>query len=236
MTDTSQLRLPLLQPAQAQKHVTVNEALVRLDGLAQLVMQSRSATTPPASAPDGTVYMLPAGSVNAWAGQDGNLAIASNGGWVFLAPQAGWRGYVADEALAVIHDGSAWVPDGTTQSPGGARTETRIIEADHVIGAGPASTTTLQIPQYASVVAVTGRILADITGTLTDWSLGVAADPQRYAGGLGLAAGSWVIGMSGSPLTYYADTPLLLTANGGDFAGGTLRLAIHYSAVTPPAP
>ena len=31
MTDTSQLGLPLLEPAQAQKHVTVNEALVRLD-------------------------------------------------------------------------------------------------------------------------------------------------------------------------------------------------------------
>ena len=235
MTDTSQLKLPLLQPAQAQKHVTVNEALVRLDGLAQLVMQSQSTTTPPPTAADGTVYMLPAGSVNAWAGQDGKLAIASNGGWVFLAPQAGWRGYVADEALAVIHDGSAFVPDGAAQSPNGAKSETKIIEADHVFTAGTTNTTSLQIPQYASVTAVTGRIIADITGTLTDWSLGVAADPVRYASGLGLSAGSWVIGMSGSPLTYYADTALLLTANGGDFAGGTLRLAIHMQQFTPPA-
>ena len=54
MTDTSQLKLPLLQPAQAQKHVTVNEALVRLDGLAQLVMQSRSLTIPPPTAAAGT--------------------------------------------------------------------------------------------------------------------------------------------------------------------------------------
>ncbi len=235
MTDTSQLHLPLLQPAQAQKHVTVNEALVRLDGLVQLVMQSRSIATPPANAPDGTVYMLPSGAVNGWAGQDGKLAIASNGGWVFLAPQAGWRGYVADEALRVFHDGAVWQPEGSPQSANGAKTEARIIEADHVIVPGATSTTALLIPQYASVTAVTGRILADITGTLADWSLGVSADPQRYASGLGLAAGSWVVGMSGSPLTYYADTPLLLTANGGDFAGGTVRLAIHYDAIIPPA-
>ena len=146
-----------------------------------------------------------------------------------------YLGDVADEALAVIHDGAGWVPDGTAQSPNGAKSETKIIEADHVITAGTTSTTTLQIPQYATVTAVTGRILADITGTLSDWSLGVAADPTRYASGLGLAAGSWVIGMSGSPLTYYADTPLLLTANGGDFAAGTLRLAIHMQVITPPS-
>ena len=34
--NTARLGLPLLQPAQAQKHVTVNEALMRLDGLVNL--------------------------------------------------------------------------------------------------------------------------------------------------------------------------------------------------------
>ncbi len=33
MTDTTRLGLPLLAPAQAQKHVTVNEALGRLDAV-----------------------------------------------------------------------------------------------------------------------------------------------------------------------------------------------------------
>ena len=36
MNETTQLKLPLLQPAQAQKHVTVNEALALLDQLALL--------------------------------------------------------------------------------------------------------------------------------------------------------------------------------------------------------
>ncbi len=37
--ETTQLKLPLLQASQAQKHVTVNAALMRLDGLAQLRLQ-----------------------------------------------------------------------------------------------------------------------------------------------------------------------------------------------------
>ena len=36
MSETSQLKLPLLQTAQAQKHVTVNEALALLDQLVQM--------------------------------------------------------------------------------------------------------------------------------------------------------------------------------------------------------
>ena len=36
MSDTYQFGLPLVQAAQAQKHVTVNEALTRLDAVAQM--------------------------------------------------------------------------------------------------------------------------------------------------------------------------------------------------------
>jgi hypothetical protein len=47
MTETANLTFPLVQPAQAQKHVTVNEALARIDGLAQLTLQSVSDPVPP---------------------------------------------------------------------------------------------------------------------------------------------------------------------------------------------
>lgn len=46
MSSTQQLGLPLLQPAQAQKHVTVNAALVRLDGLVELTLVSRAQAAP----------------------------------------------------------------------------------------------------------------------------------------------------------------------------------------------
>ena len=56
-------------PAQAQKHVTVNEALARLDAAAQLRVVSFAETTPPPSAVDGAGYAVPAGASGAWAGQ-----------------------------------------------------------------------------------------------------------------------------------------------------------------------
>ena len=48
--ETMRLQLPLLQPAQAQKHVTVNEALMRLDGLTNAVLESASVAVPPEAA------------------------------------------------------------------------------------------------------------------------------------------------------------------------------------------
>lgn len=43
------LSLPYIQPAQAQKHVTHNEALRLLDLVVQLAVTSRAVSAPPAS-------------------------------------------------------------------------------------------------------------------------------------------------------------------------------------------
>ncbi|MBD3679603.1 MAG: DUF2793 domain-containing protein [Rhodobacteraceae bacterium] len=234
MSESSNLALPLLQPSQAQKHVTVNEALVRLDGLTHLTLISLSQTTPPALPAEGATYGVPSGAVNAWAGQAGLVAIFANGGWVFVTPQPGWRGWVGDLSAPVVFDGATWVPGALGISPNGSASRVEVAEFDHVLSAGATSLTTEQIPQYAMVLAVTGRITQAITGTLTSWQLGVAGSPDRYGNGLGLDAGSWVIGMSGAPVTYYAQTPVQFTATGGDFAGGTVRLAVHYYIPTVP--
>lgn len=53
---SSRLALPFLQPGQAQKHVTHNEALARLDLLVQLVVQDFDATTPPVSPQAGQIW------------------------------------------------------------------------------------------------------------------------------------------------------------------------------------
>ena len=52
MPDTTRLGLPLLAPAQSQKHVTVNEGLARLDALVHLSVASFDTTAPPASPVD----------------------------------------------------------------------------------------------------------------------------------------------------------------------------------------
>ena len=53
---TAKCALPLLMPAQAQKHVTVNDALMRLDGQIDLVLQSLGRTTPPDTVVDGLCW------------------------------------------------------------------------------------------------------------------------------------------------------------------------------------
>ena len=235
MTETAQLGLPLVQPAQAQKHVTVNEALARLDGLTHLTLVSTDVTVPPSGVTDGISYGVPVGGVNEWFGHDGEIAIWSNGGWVFVAPQTGWRAWVADQGKSAIYSGSDWVASAVAVSPNGAASVFDVVEFDHVFGAETVSTTSVQIPKYAMVHAVTGRVKTAITGTLTSFDVGVALSTNRYGGGLGLAAGSWLVGITGQPVTYYAAEPLVITANGGDFTGGELRLALHYYLPTPPA-
>lgn len=86
---TTILALPYIQPAQAQKHVTHNEALRKLDLLVQLAVSSRQAGTPPALPAAGERHIVPAGATGAFAGQDHRVALWDEGGWSFFDPQPG---------------------------------------------------------------------------------------------------------------------------------------------------
>ena len=110
MPDTTRLGLPLVAPAQAQKHVTVNEALSRLDALAHLSLASVGGTVPPGSPVEGEVHGVGAGATGDWTGQDGLLAVYLNGGWAFLAPATGWQGWSEADGARVAFDGVDWVP------------------------------------------------------------------------------------------------------------------------------
>ena len=108
---TPRLGLPLLQEAQAQKHVTHNEALAALDALVQPVVVDRDRTGPPATPAEGDCHVVAPGGTGAWEGRSGQVAVFSNGGWLFLAPRAGWRVRVLAEAVELVHDGADWVTD-----------------------------------------------------------------------------------------------------------------------------
>jgi hypothetical protein len=65
---------------------------------------------PPANPAATARHIVPAGATGAWAGQTGRVAVlAEGGGWVFAVPKAGWRTWVADEGLMVVHQGGTWV-------------------------------------------------------------------------------------------------------------------------------
>lgn len=228
MDETTQLGLPLLQASQAQKHVTVNAALMRLDGLAQLRLQSTAQTTPPSPVVDGECWFVPPGGVNAWNGRAGEIAIGDNGGWVFVTPQVGWRAWIIDSAEDALWDGAAWQPPLLAASPEGAASKMQILEFDHAITAGASNLTATQIPANAMVFAVSARVVSAIGGTLSDWTFGIEGSESQFGSGLGLGQGSYCTGILGSPTTWYAAAPLKLTAVGGDFASGSVRIAAHF--------
>lgn len=110
MSDTSPiLALPYLMPAQAQKHVTHNEALQRLDVLVQTVVESFGATLPPDTPVEGEVHAPGPGATGPWAGQEGHLALWLDGAWSFVALRPGWRAWGRADNRLRLWDGTAWV-------------------------------------------------------------------------------------------------------------------------------
>lgn len=103
------LLLPLLQPAQAQKHVTHNEALDLLDLLVQLVVEAVEATTPPSEPQEDQIWALGAAPVLDWAGQAGRIARWRDGAWHFVIPQDGWRAWDKGAGVMRVWQSGAWV-------------------------------------------------------------------------------------------------------------------------------
>ncbi|MGE0768123.1 MAG: DUF2793 domain-containing protein [Hyphomicrobiaceae bacterium] len=110
MSDTTvHLALPFIMAAQAQKHVTHNEALRVLDGVVQLSVKDRDLAAPPGSPHDGDRYIVGSGATGAWAGWDLNVALWSDGAWLRLPPRAGWLAWIEDESLLLAFNGSSWI-------------------------------------------------------------------------------------------------------------------------------
>ena len=116
MSDSLRFKMPLLDAAQVQKHVTINEALLRADVLGSRRVESRSLSAPPASPVDGTAYIVGNSATDAWAGTDGEIAIYLNGGWVFIAPWNGLQMWVEDEGYTTVYHADTWIHDAMSAS------------------------------------------------------------------------------------------------------------------------
>ena len=107
MADTNRLVLPLLAASQAQKHVTVNEALKLLDAIIQAGVIDKDLTAPPGSPSEGDIYIVGGSATGDWSGQDDDLAIYQDGAWVFITPLNGFITFVADESTLYVFN-SSW--------------------------------------------------------------------------------------------------------------------------------
>jgi hypothetical protein len=108
MDASPNLNLPFIMAAQAQKHVTHNEALRALDAIVQLAVSDKDLATPPGSPDDGACYIVATSPTGAWSGQADKVAAFQDGAWAFYTPREGWLAWVADEATLYVWSGSAW--------------------------------------------------------------------------------------------------------------------------------
>ena len=177
MTETTaNLSLPYILSAQAQKHVTHNEALRHLDAIVQLSVTSKQVGEPPPEPLDGERYIVAAGATGVWAGRDGLVAAQQDGAWAFYAPGSGWQAWLQDEARMEVFDGAEWI-DPDRLPPTGAYTRTQVQEeqielsGETVVAANP-------FPDRTIMLGVSVRVLESITGA-TSFDVGVSEESKN---------------------------------------------------------
>lgn len=110
MTDqTDLLNLPYIMPAQAQKHVTHNEALRILDAVLHIRVDGVGSNTPPPAPTEGERHVVGNAPTGVFSSHTNDIAAFQDGAWAFFPPQPGWTLWdAAGEAIHVFHDGS-WI-------------------------------------------------------------------------------------------------------------------------------
>lgn len=148
MAKTPHLNLPYISAAQAQKHVTHNEALRALDAIVHLSVLDRDLSTPPSSPNEGDRYLVASNAMGDWSGQDHNVAAFQDGAWGFYTPNTGWLAWIIDEAILVGWDGSSWV---VSSSGSGSGTSTNLNPATGgLIGVNATADTTNRLSVNSS--------------------------------------------------------------------------------------
>jgi Protein of unknown function (DUF2793) len=232
MTDTPRLALPVIEAAQAQKHVTHNEALVLLDALTQLTVESRALTAPPGSPAEGACYIPATGASGTWSGWDGEIALYSGGGWLRIVPVSGLKAWVRAERATVTYEDGVW-RDGVALTVSGGRVALRAKEEELTLsGAFVETADSAFIPDRAIMLGVASRTTEAITGA-TSYAVGTAASTTQFGDLLNIALDSTNVGVIG-PAGFYADTPVRVTANGGSFSAGKVRLVVYFLEMSAP--
>ncbi len=108
MQETPNLNLPFIMEAQAQKHVTHNDAIRALDAIIQLSVLDRDLLSPPPTPADGERYIVGVGATGNWATHDLEITAFQDGAWAFYQPQDGWLVWVVDESQLYVWSATTW--------------------------------------------------------------------------------------------------------------------------------
>jgi len=202
MADISpHLLLPYILAAQAQKHVTHNEALRLLDALVQLSVLDRDLTAPPASPADGDRYIVASGATGLWAGWDLNVTTWVDGVWMRLVPRPGWLAWIADEVTAAVWTGTIWKLVGVPQDVSDV-VFSLVNDADptkralfSLSGISTGTTRTYTLPNTSSELAI-------LAGTQTFTGNKTFSGALTVSGTLTTSGAAATIGTSAATATY----------------------------------
>lgn len=137
MATTSHLGITLLEQSQAQKEITINEALARIDAALNCGAIDRDLATPPSSPANGDVYIVAASPTGAWSGKAGQVAYFDQV-WRFIEPKEGLMLWLNDENIHVVYNGSTW----QASAGGGSSTDfATVVEGRLTLSSGVAVTT-----------------------------------------------------------------------------------------------
>ena len=234
MPDSSAiLGLPYLLPSQAQKHVTHNEALRRLDILVQLAVTAIGAETPPADPEDGAVWALGSAPTGAWAGQADRLAAWIDGTWIFIAPRPGWRAWDQDSGALYLWDGAAWtVPASATELSGVLGLNASADATNRLAVAAPATLLTHdgaghRLKLNKAAPGDTASLLFQ-SGWTGHAEMGLAGD-IAFSVKVSPDGGSWTTALIADPASGEVALPAGLT-----LGGGTARLDAYETGLWTP--
>lgn len=164
-----------------------------------------------------------ASQVTSFTGAQGELVVDTTNNRVVVQDGATAGGFPAAKLTDV----------GTVTGLHGSSFQTGLVE-DLIACSGASSVSTVTIPNRAIVCAVSTYVVTAITGATsfnadatTSASGGAGTTAGQFGASLGIAAGSSNSGVIG-PTAWYASSTVKLTAEGGSFTGGTVRVAIQY--------
>lgn len=238
MTTSANLAIPYLAPAQAQKHVTVNEALRKLDAIVQLSVVSATTTAQPASPTDGAVYILPAGKTGAAWGAMGNGALAHyrDGAWEAITPREGWLAYVRDTDALLVFDGTTWGAGFRVSVDNGSKTALAISSTEARINVstaflfGPSTFAPASFTNFGVVATPYTQLLAaGPEASLMVTRYGANANPARIT--LGKSRGA-AVGQFATPAAGDIIGELLaVCSDGATTLRTTANIAFHVTGV-----
>lgn len=109
MTTTRNLQLDTWDEGSTQPFLVFNELLTATDAMLQCCVEAITATPP--TTPDlGKAWIVDTSATGDWIGQDGDIAVAVQGGWVFYMPEEGWAAYVRNIPGNYQFVSGAWSP------------------------------------------------------------------------------------------------------------------------------